>query len=805
MVEQTMNNASTRQKHEEIAARKNRKQLPDKHSTTIKLVDLIGQIPNPQSSEHIQKLMKMTGLQDVKNSVQSLMQMFVENYKSELNGEGIIEISLHRMFYGNPGTGKTTVASIYGKILCEMGILSNGEVVVVGASKLIGSAVGTTAKTVNDIIDSIYGKVLVIDEAYVLGRSNSIYGAEALDTLVERVQGNPGENFVVILCGYEDEMKAMIRDGNPGLRRRFKEEDSFYFKDYSDDELVEIILKIAPKKNLYITDELAIQAVKKILSLQRSKAHFGNVGAVENLLSHAVESMNKRGNATKKDGLWIVLPDDLFISHPENSAEEVLSRMTNIENIKTYINNMKKRINSKIKSNQDPKQLLKNYLFIGSPGTGKTTVARAFGEIFHKLGLLGRPEVTECKAMDLIGQYVGHSSAKVKSKMDEARGGVLFIDEAYGLNPSSYGGNSFAKDAIEMLLSNMTDSKYQGNMIIILAGYANEMSELMKSNPGLKSRVTETMSFNDWNSDNCLDLIIKKCKDNNVNLPNDLYDQVKRGFSKLAMSQGWGNARDVLTFYDKIEASRADRCNETDESTFFLTDIENAFKEMNQTLTITSSKISLDSLINADKITTYINEMKNRLKVTIKNKKDTKGLLENYVFVGSPGTGKTTVARLFGEIFNGLGLLGRSDVIECKAMDLIGQYLGHSSKIVQQKMDDARGGILFIDEAYGLNSNNSSFAKDAIETLLANMTDPRYQDNMVIIIAGYSNEMNDLLQSNPGLTSRFTEKIEFEDFRSEDCMRLILQKCSQDDSYLPEELHPIVLDRFNDLSLRLGW
>lgn len=87
--------------------------------------------------------------------------------------------------------------------------------------------------------------------------------------------------------------------------------------------------------------------------------------------------------------------------------------------------------------------------------------------------------------MDLIGKYVGHSSAAVKDKMDEARGGVLFIDEAYGLDPSK--GNPFAKDAIEMLLANMTDPKYEGNMIIILAGYTQEIGELLNANPGEKS------------------------------------------------------------------------------------------------------------------------------------------------------------------------------------------------------------------------------------------------------------------------------------------------------------------------------
>jgi hypothetical protein len=267
---------------------------PNYHSMTLTLIDLIGHPVDLSTSPLVRELMAMTGLADVKKSVRALLEMTVTNYESELRGEEVLDVSLHRMFLGNPGTGKTTVAGLYGRILVSLGYLTNGEVIVVGASKLMGAAVGTTAKTVNDLMDSVKGKVLVIDEAYVLGSPNSQYGKEALDTLVERVQGSPGEDFAVIMCGYEDEMKAMLRDCNPGLKRRFKSDDAFIFADYSDDELAVIMVKRAEVQKVFVTHDLAESCVRNVLAKQKAKQHFGNVGSVNNLLESAKEKMMQR-------------------------------------------------------------------------------------------------------------------------------------------------------------------------------------------------------------------------------------------------------------------------------------------------------------------------------------------------------------------------------------------------------------------------------------------------------------------------------------------------------------------------------
>ena len=270
------------------------------------------------------------------------------------------------------GTGKTTIAKLYGQILHAMGYLSNGAVEVVGASKLTGDAAGATAKKVNEFIDSLKGKVGVIDEAYVLGRSNSIYGREALDTLVERVQGV--QDFAVILCGYEDEMKTMIRDGNPGLARRFKMEDSFHFADYNDAQLTTILRERARNSSLNVTEQLAKDAVFNVLAKERAKPNFGNVGSINNLLDRGKERMMKRDDKKKSSGRWVLVADDLFETPEPNAAMRALENLVNNDAILKHIKDLQKRVKKLGRDGNTPdeinKKVLNSYVFVGPPGTG---------------------------------------------------------------------------------------------------------------------------------------------------------------------------------------------------------------------------------------------------------------------------------------------------------------------------------------------------------------------------------------------------------------------------------------------------
>ena len=247
----------------------------------FKTVDWLGAPPTPDTvpalAAALDELERKTGMSRIKHEVKQLVQIAQINYERELEGEPPIVMPLNRLFFGNPGTGKTTTAVIYGKILKGLGVLSDGTVELKQPADLMGSHVGETAQKTAALIDNCRGKVLLIDEAYAL--NDGTYGREALDTLVSKVHNAPGDDIAVIMCGYEEQIKKMLLDQNPGLQRRFPIASAFVFEDFSDQELREIMVRNAEVDRLVLPRGVADAAVK-ILAKQRAKPNFGNAGAV---------------------------------------------------------------------------------------------------------------------------------------------------------------------------------------------------------------------------------------------------------------------------------------------------------------------------------------------------------------------------------------------------------------------------------------------------------------------------------------------------------------------------------------------
>jgi replication-associated recombination protein RarA len=248
-----------------------------------------------ESCEALQELMRMEGLEEVKESVRNLLGLVIKNAELEEQEKPLLEVMLNRVFLGNPGTGKTTVAKLYGRILCDFGMISKGDVILKNPSDFKGDVIGSSERNTREILHAAEGCVLVIDEAYALNPkqgnvgglgSSDPYLTGVIDTIVECVQAVPGDDRVVVLCGYRKEMEAMVKDSNPGLARRFQLDNAFVFHDYDESSLVRILRGKAKLAGLPITVETAASAVGQ-LEKARSQGNFGNAGAVENLLCQA--------------------------------------------------------------------------------------------------------------------------------------------------------------------------------------------------------------------------------------------------------------------------------------------------------------------------------------------------------------------------------------------------------------------------------------------------------------------------------------------------------------------------------------
>ena len=200
-------------------------------------------------------------------------------------------------------------------------------------------------------------------------------------------------------------------------------------------------------------------------------------------------------------------------------------------------------------------------VFSGNPGTGKTSVARILANIYREIGILSKGQLVEVDRADLVAGYVGQTAIKTKEKIEEAMGGVLFIDEAYTLNKE---GNDFGQEAIDTILKAMEDNR--DKFIVIVAGYPGLMKDFINSNPGLKSRFSKTINFPDYSSDELFEIFIKFCNDYDYILSNDAYPLVKKEIADMVKNRDYyfANAREVRNLFEKIVSNQAARVMNSD-------------------------------------------------------------------------------------------------------------------------------------------------------------------------------------------------------------------------------------------------
>jgi TPR repeat protein/SpoVK/Ycf46/Vps4 family AAA+-type ATPase len=437
-------------------------------------------------------------------------------------------------------------------------------------------------------------------------------------------------------------------------------------------------------------------------------------------------------------------------------------------------------------------------VFTGNPGTGKTTVARLVGQILHSAGFLQTDKVVECDRSSLVTPYVGDTAQHVNQIINSAIGGILFIDEAYTLYQSD--DDKVGKEAIDTMLKRMEDDR--DKLCVIIAGYTSQIRNFVDSNPGLASRFTRYINFTDYSKTELLEIIKKTITNNDYRLAPGAEYSLDKLIGQISYNRGehFGNGRAVRTAFEKIRERHAARVaqitNPSKSDLYTITEfdiqseshgpvrpvLEDAMNELNSMIGLSSLKKAVDTLVAL---------------VQASQIQESQGMpiyrsSLHMVFTGNPGTGKTSVARLIGDILFSLGILSKGHVVEVTRADLVGQYVGHTAQKTREAVKSALGGVLFIDEAYSLiNSHERDFGSEAVDTLLKEMEDKRGQ--FVVIVAGYTNEMEKFVATNPGLKSRFTKFIHFDDYSFEE-LKSIFIKFSSDNGYSISEDGLVSLD-----------
>src|SRR5260370_11747 len=440
----------------------------------------------------------------------------------------------------------------------------------------------------------------------------------------------------------------------------------------------------------------------------------------------------------------------------------------------------------------DVSALSQHMVFTGPPGVGKTEVARLVGEIYRGLKVLRKGHIVETDRAGLVAGYIGQTATKTLDKCREALDGILFIDEAYSL--AGGGGCDVGKDAIETLLKFMEDNR--DRIVVIVAGYRNEMRRFIDSNPGLSSRFSKTVDFPSYNTGDLCEIFRRMAARQQFALPDGFEAKLKPWIEGRSKADDWANAREMRTLLEKAREAQALRVAGDPAADISLVTIEDIVlatgqKPEDNEIPVAAALAKLDVMVGLAPVKQEIKRLSARHEVEQKRREQglpIAAVSQHMVFTGPPGVGKTEVARVIGEILRALRVLRKGQLVETDRAGLVAGYAGQTATKTLDKCREALDGVLFIDEAYSLAASTGGGGarpgKAAIDTRLKFMEDNR--DRIIVIVAGYRNEMRRFIDSNPGLSSRFSKTIDFPSYNTAELSEIFRRMAARQQFTLPE-------------------
>ena len=784
-------------------------------ATVVEKSDIKGYVPEERSIEDILKdLDNFIGMSEVKSAVREIAYAVQNAVQRQERGLGEQEkMSMHIILTGNPGTGKTTIARKLGEILAAIGYLDSGHVVEVDRAKMVSPYQGETPKVVDRLCDKAMGGILFVDEAYTLAPVSSAgdrdnQGAQALEKLMKRMEDDRGK-FVVIAAGYRTEMDNLFRV-NPGFRSRFN-----YFlniEDYSPDELYQIMLVFAKAKKYIFSPQAEALTKKMIQEMYDSRGKdFANGRTMRGLFDQICKKQAQRLqgadiSSMSNEQLMTIEDQDVPYEAPKavdyKECLKALDGLVGLGGVKKEISNLAAFLNLQIKRGETNTFQGKHYVFTGNPGTGKTTVARIMTDVFKTLGIVSRGQLVEADRAKLVAGYSGQTAIKTNQLVDEAIGGVLFIDEAYTLKSND--SDSFGAEAIDTLLKRLEDDR--GKFICIVAGYTDQMHDFIDTNPGLKSRFTQTIHFDDYTPDELTQIFLNLAAGKKFTVDDNTKASIHRQFEQLYLrrDKNFGNAREARRIFNEAVEKQSQRLvtqmndpNFKEEDMYRLTMADLPMAQNESARPLDEVLNELDEFVGMRTVKNSIRRLAVQSMFMKQRAAAGAGSVQqmsmNFILTGNPGTGKTSIARKMGEVLQAMDILPTSRVIESSRATLVGKYMGETPKIVNNMCDKAMGGILFIDEAYTLSDGGDMYGKEAIDTLMKRMEDDR--GKFVVIAAGYKDKMDEFMQINPGLASRFTHKLQIDDYNEDELLAIYKGMAQKDQYTLSPEAEFKLLDK----------
>ena len=743
--------------------------------------------------ELIAEIDGLTGLDSVKNEIKKIIAEAQYAKEQRRMGKKAEDLSYHMFFLGNPGTGKTMVARLLGQIFWALELRSTQAFVEIAYSDVISSYnEGETVENMRNKIREAAGGVLFIDEFYLFAEHP--WGRKAFETLMKEMEDNR-DNLTVIMAGYEERLPDLFRV-NPGFKSRVNR--SLKFPDYTVDEMMQMFERMSQKANqMVLTDEAKTKLHRYIDSYAR-RGGIGNGRGVRNLFEKTV------GNrALRRAEDHAILPDDLPdpICFREKEARAIIADLEQnfigLPRVKEFFS---KLFNERrgLEMRGETGSGMNNCMFLGPPGTGKTSVARKMGNLFHALGLTSeRDKLIEVDPIgDFTSQYQAEYAQKVRDIFDQALGGVLFVDEAYQLAKDEQG-----RKVLDQIVKRLTEPAY-ANLVVVMAGYPDDIQELYKANTGLKRRFPHEVYFDNFKPEELRAIFYQRLKREKMTVApsdKDVFDiRLLTVLARMSQERNFGNAGAVEKFYNTVKGNQSNRLlrdPNADKSQLKVEDltgqeatgsesIDDIMKELDEKF------VGMDSLkARLRSLSKGIYAAKKRAEASRSATASIAPGQYNMRFVGNPGTGKTTIARYMARVFCSLGIIEHPRVVEYRGVDLKGSYVGQTKDKVNDIFEKSAGCVVIIDEVYSLYNpdagNADSYGLEAIDTLVGCVTDPR-NATTVVVIAGYKDKMNAFLTANQGLARRFATEIEFPDYTNEECVQILQRSMNREKLIYPE-------------------
>ena len=746
---------------------------------------------------------KLVGLDEVKRQLKTIVDTYA--YLRSRKDIANVRISVNAIVIGETGTGQTALAEILRDYFYQHKIIEKPKLTMVDAvdyQRFVDKWDENIKKAKNGILFFDNVQKLLPDKY-----SNQVNPLDKLFVEMDKWEDNP----IVIISGLTKGLEDFL-ESNPAVANRFKY--TFRMPTPGYQELADIC-KLNLRMKYGITD-FSAEAENQLLRYFKYQVKikdetFGNGHLATKTSEDIFTQFISRGADAKQ-----VEKDDIKGYVPEErTVEDILKDLDTfigMDEVKSAVKEMAYSVQNAMQRAErglgEQEKMSMHIILTGNPGTGKTTIARKLGEILAAIGYLDSGHVVEVDRAKMVSPYQGETPKVVDRLCDKAKGGILFVDEAYTLAPLSASGDrdNQGAQALEKLMKRMEDDR--GQFIVIAAGYRTEMENLFRVNPGFRSRFNYFLDIKDYSPEQLFEIMQVFAKAKKYIFSPEAEELTKKMITEMYNSRDkdFANGRTMRTLFDQICKKQAQRLQGVDISSMSNEELMTINKEdipyeAPQSVNADDCLKKLDGLVGLTSVKKEISNLTAFLNLQIRRGETQTFQGKHYVFTGNPGTGKTTVARIMADIFKTLGVVARGQLVEADRAKLVAGYAGQTAIKTNQLVDQALGGVLFIDEAYTLKSSDGdTFGAEAIDTLLKRLEDDR--GKFICIVAGYTDQMHDFIDTNPGLKSRFTQTIHFDDYTPDELTEIFLHLADGKNFTIDDDTRAAIHRQFEQLYLR---